>query len=166
MKAIARLSCFATLCGILVTAAPARAGTKVSRAGGVSIDIPDGWKVEGDDRMFAVEDGTHEMGMLVLVVDKSNGKQALAGVEKLLAKKATHIKWSKKAKATELGGMKGISIDGSAMMHDKKVLTTIVIVGPTATGKGVMLFAGAEPAWMQAHGAALLASFESLRTTK
>jgi hypothetical protein len=157
------LACLAVLCSLAAAASTARAGTRVSKAGSIAIDIPDAWKVGGNDTLIAVEDPTQQMGMLVIVVDKADARKALAGVDKLLARNATNIKWAKKAKAVELGGMKGLSRDGSATMHGKQVVTTVVIVGPTATGKGVIEFAGAEPGWLQAHGAELLASFRSLR---
>jgi hypothetical protein len=161
---LARISFIAA--AALALGATAHADTKTSKSGGVSIDIPDAWKAQGNDQLLAVEDPSDQMGMLLIVVDKSDAKQVLAGVDKLLAKSATDIHWSKKQKPMELNGMKGISIDGSAKVNGKPVLTTMMILGPTPTGKGVIAFAGAEPEWLKAHGEELLATFKSLKPVK
>ena len=161
-----RVSSLALVAALALGATAAHADTKTSKAGGVSIDIPDDWKAEGNDTLLAVEDPSDQMGMLLIVVDKADAKQVLAGLDKLLAKSATDVHWSKKQKAMELNGMKGISIDGSAKMNGKPVLTTIMILGPTPTGKGVIAFAGAQPEWLKAHGDALLATFKSLKPVK
>ncbi|HTJ41566.1 MAG TPA: hypothetical protein VL463_05695 [Kofleriaceae bacterium] len=157
---------------VLATAAAAAlapaalAGTQTSKSGGFAIDLPDAWKVQGNDQVIGVDDPSDQMGMLLISVDKSDAKQVIAGVDKLLAGTVTDIHWGKKKKSFALNGMKGVSIDGSAKVKGQPVLTTLIILGPTGTGKGVIAFAGAQPAWLQAHGAEMLSAIKTLRPTK
>jgi len=147
----------------LGTTQSAEAGTKVSKSGGVSIDVPDAWKVSGTDRLVGIADPDRHMGLLLFIVDKSDAEKVLTGIDKQLAKTATDIRWSKKTKPIKLNGMKGMSRDGSATMDGKEVLTTEMFLGPTGTGKAIVAFAGADPGWLKSHGAELLATFKSIK---
>jgi hypothetical protein len=156
----------ALLAATLALGSAASADT-IKSAAGASFDItpPTGWKAKTPNPATLVASApTDDAGLMVFAVDEGDAKKAMAGLDKLLASAATDVKWSKKKKAMKLNGLVGFSVDGSATVDGKPVLTTLVAVGDKTSG--VLIFAGASKAYLEKNGAELLASFKSVKPVK
>jgi hypothetical protein len=158
-----RFSSAAILAAALALGATASADT-IKSAAGASFEItpPTGWKAQSPNPATLLAAApSDDAGIMVFAVDEADTAKAMAGLDKLLASAATDVKWGKKKTKMSLNGLSGFSIDGSATVNGKPVLTTLVAVGGKKAG--VLIFAGASKDYLAKNGAELLASFKSLK---
>jgi hypothetical protein len=147
----------------LVFAVPAAtAAPLVSKTAGMSIELPANYTAQTKgDVLIVAQDSTGEAGLLVVVVDQANAKKAL----KLLGAKAssifTNAKWGK-PKATKISGLSGFEVHGAALMQGKPVDVAVLVLGPTPTGKGLLIF-GAIEHGKDVHKAEIGAILQSLK---
>jgi hypothetical protein len=157
----------AAVFAVVAAAAPALAQPApplVSQTGKVSVQAPQGWQVNAQGDTFVImKQPADEAALIFMIIDQADAKKALKGIDKLVKSFATKVKWSKKPKAAELNGLKGINIDGSAVVQGKAALTTMMLLGPTPSGKGVLIFGALRADKAQVHMPTILATFQSLK---
>jgi len=125
-----KLSIIASILFVLgLTTAPAVAGDFVG-PGGVSVYVPDDWKMEkagggGEGVMVAHND---DAGVIYLIADAKNLKKANKTLEKILKKVGITKAKLGKAKSVDVNGFKGLARKGTAKDKDGKGLTVGVLL--------------------------------------
>jgi hypothetical protein len=144
----------------------AGAEVRTSQSGKVSVDIPSSWKVKSDKSGILVGESKDDaVGLIFWVVDKFDVTESLEKLDQAVKGKITKIKWEK-AKKAQVNGLKGIRNVGTAEIKGKPAYLMLVIVGPTPTNKGVIVFGAIEQRKLTEHKAELVNILDSLKPVK
>jgi hypothetical protein len=152
---------------VMTLAGVAFAGEHPYPPGKVSVATPDNWKTSetGDKKgaLLASVNADESAGILVTVTDASDTKKAAKLIDNLLAPMLAHAKLSP-AKALELNGMKGISMEGSAKTKDSgKKVGIFVLLLETPVNKALLFVGLADADKFAANKATLLGIIQSIK---
>lgn len=166
MRLIVSLLILAAAFGL---ATPRVAGATVhkSQAGKVSIDVPKKWSVDVKDELVRAVSPNGEVAVVFWIVDSPDVKAALTKLEGELYSSIKGLKWVDRTKKLTVNKLKGTWVEGVGVSSRSTQLDVIVFVaGPTATKKGVILFAVVDHDKYEANRRAIQAIFASLKPAK
>jgi predicted Zn-dependent protease len=105
-----------------VAAAAQEAKTFTHEAGGITFELPEGWKAEpnGDQLMVAPEGGG--FSVFFWVAEEDNFDAALKEIDDELAKQLKNVKLDGEPKTDTHNGMQHASVSGSGQANGKDVL--------------------------------------------
>ena len=109
-------------------ASAAHAEVKTLADAKVTIDAPDGWKVEQQANGYSMVGPNEEVFFIVQTAPESDVQKALAGANGFLNKIATDIKWAGKPKEVQTNGMKSYANKASAKISGKDVFIAVLVV--------------------------------------
>jgi hypothetical protein len=145
----------------------ASADVHKSQVGKVSIDIPKKWNVDAKDDLVRAESANHEVALVLWVVDSPDVKEALTKLEGELYSSIKGLKWVDKTKKLKVNKLPGTWVEGVGVSGRATQLDVIVLVaGPTATKKGVIVLAVVEHDKYEANRPAIQSIFATLRPVK
>ncbi len=133
-----KLLALSALATTLAFATQATAKTYPHPPAGVSINIPDTWKVDGDDNTLTCESPSGAIHMFFTSVPARKADAAVAALEKLIR---THVKKLKTGKehAITVNGMQGAVIDGTGVLEGHAVeVSALALAAPT--GQYILAF--------------------------
>jgi hypothetical protein len=152
-------------CLLAFPSAAVHAEPKTSKAAKVTLDVPKGWKVDVKDDTMRGESGDKQVALLMWVVDSADVDAATKKLDGELYSAVASLKWGKPT-AAKVHGLKASYIDGTGRAVSGELDVKVIVVGPTATKKGVILVAAVEHAKLDAHKAEIQALFESVRPAR
>ena len=153
---------------VAVIVAGARAEVRTNTVGKVKIDIPSSWTVTSDSKVTGLTVGESKdkaVGLMFWVLDKHDTDAALKQLAAALEGKMTEAKWGKPEQA-DIHGLKGIRNAGTAKLAGKDAVVMVAAVGPTPSGKGVLMFGAIDAGKLKQHEAEVKAVFDSLARAK
>ena len=127
---------------LLTLTGTAMADVHANPHGGVQVDVPHDWKTHVDGDVLVATDPHEEAAVIFVVSNSDDMKKVGDAVDAELGKVAKNVKWGAQHKVT-MGGMSGISMDGSASIDGHAVSTGAIIV-VTPKKKGVFLIGFAQ----------------------
>ena len=158
MKRIA----LAALFFFVIPATLASAKTYPSKAGGVSITVPDkGWKVKTGGDEIEISSADESAHMFFGVLDAKDMEKAMKELESEVGKAVKKLKLGK-GKESKLNGMDAYYLEGTGTVQDHKVDLMVIIV-KTPTGKFVMGFGMGIVGKYEAHEKALAGIVGSIK---
>ena len=155
------------LIALLLAPALAHADSYTSKAGKVSIDIPKKWTVKATDELVRATPPSNEVALAMWVVDSPDLKAAMQKLEGELYSSVDGLKWVDKTKAIKIHDLQGKWVEGMGRSSRRTALDVLVVVaGPTATKKGVILLAVVDHDKLAANKPAIQSIFETLKSAK
>jgi predicted Zn-dependent protease len=127
---------------IIAVAIPIFAKTYPHDGAGVSVTIPDGWEVDGDEDSLHASSKSGEVAISFVILPYGTANAAMNNVQKELGKTFKGYKTTQKSEPITWNGMKGFytegdgSVDGVPMHVDTAILKS-------PTGKVVMVLGAA-----------------------
>jgi predicted Zn-dependent protease len=137
-KTIARLLISSCIL-ILGMAAFANAEVKVHKGAQVQLDIPSGWKVQGEKDDMVLLDPNEDLIMIVRVIETGDLKKASKDADAFMNKSVQELKWGDKPQKHDLNGMKAVVVEGNAKYKGKDVEVGALIV-ITPAKKAMLVF--------------------------
>jgi len=152
---------------LLLMTGAAGADNYKSKAAKVSLDIPKKWSVTASDELIRAASANNEVALVMWVVDKPDVKAALSKLESELYSSISGLKWFDKTKKVKVHKLAGTWVEGVGVSSRQTQLDVIVLVaGPTATKKGVILLAVVDHDKYAANRAAIQSVFGTLKPAK
>jgi predicted Zn-dependent protease len=150
---------------LLAFASPALADRHVHKEAKVSIDVPAGWKVDGDEDHMTVTDPKEEVAFFFIILDAKDLDKATSEMEKEIGKAVKNVKWEGEPEETKLNGMDAILLDGSGKIDGQAVeLGVAAIVTPAA--KVLLVLGVIEASKSKKHEKAVVALLTSIKPVK
>jgi hypothetical protein len=153
---------------VLVTASvsPALAEVKTHPTAKVEIDVPTGWKMNGNGDVMTIVDPTNEIGMILVVTETKDVDKVVANLDQRLAKVATDIKWANpKPEKTTLNGMPALTNRGQGKVNGKDANLGLILVR-TPAEKALLVVAAVESAKYDGHKAEIQKLIGSIKPAK
>ena len=152
---------------VLLGGGVAHADLKTSKVGKVSIDIPKKWSVTATDELVRAASPNNEIALVMWVVDTTDTKKALTKLEGELYSSIQGLKWVDNAKKLKINRLPATWVEGVGVGHNAAQLDVLVVIaGPTATKKGILMFAAVEHDKLVANRKTIQTIFQSLKPTK
>jgi hypothetical protein len=105
------------------TAAPAQEGkTYTHEAGGITFDLPAGWKAEPDGDQLTVSPAGGGIGVTFWVTEEDDFDAASKALGEELGKQIKNIKFDGEPKSDTHNGMEHASVSGSGQIEGKDIL--------------------------------------------
>src|SRR5262245_50743039 len=145
--------------------APAAADVYTHAEAKVSLEIPAGWEIKTTKKIIIGAAKDKSVGVMFWMVDRKDAEASAKLLDKMLGPIVKDPKWEKPV-AAQLGGMKGVMINGTATVRDRPVFVMVAIVAPTPTDKGIMIYAAVEQSKLDQLKDQVRAIFDSVRTIK
>lgn len=143
------------------------AGVHTSKAGRVSVNIPNTWTVNATDELIRSASPDNAVAFVLWVVDSADTKAALERLEHELYSSIQGLKWVDKTKKLAINKLPATWVEGTGVSARATQLDVLVIVaGPTPTKKGVIMMAVVEHEKLAANKKAIQALFKTLKPTK
>ncbi len=139
------------------------------KAGKISVDIPKTWAVNVKDEppLIRAASADNAVAFILWVVDSTDTKAALTKLEGELYSSIQGLKWVEKTKKLKINKIPTTWVEGVGVNAAGAQLDVLVVVGgPTATKKGVIMFAVVEHEKLLANEKGIKAIFQSLKRTK
>jgi len=157
----------AALVLFLLLAQVAHAGAYKSKAGKVSVDVPTKWTVTATDELVRAASPDNQIAFVFWVVDSPDVKPALTKLEGELYSSIQGLKWVDNAKKIKIHGLPATWVEGVGVSSRSTQLDVLVVVaGPTASKKGVILLAVVDHDKLAAQRSTIQGIFQSLRPAK
>lgn len=153
---------------VLVAAfsSPALAEVKTHPTAKVAIDVPTGWKLNGNGDVMTIADPTEEVGFILVVTDASDVDKVVANLDQRLAKVATDIKWaSPKPEKSTLNGMPALTNRGEGKVNGKNANLGLILVR-TPADKVLLVVAAVESSKYAGHKADVQKLIASIKPVK
>jgi len=145
----------------------AGADVHASKLAKASISIPKKWTVTPKDELIRAVSPDNTVAFVFWVADSADTKAALKTLEGELYSSVQNLKWVDKTKSLKINRLPATWIEGVGVAASGNQLDVLVVVaGPTATKKGVIMFAAVEHEKLAANRKAIQAIFQSLKGTK
>lgn len=126
---------------LAATASPARAEVRTHAAAKVSINVPDGWKIEAEEDSMTVTDPKEEVALFMHILEAKDVKAAIEAIDSEVGSSFQGVTWDDEPKTTKLNGMDAMTLDGKAKVDGKPVELGVVILATPA--KKILLIVGA-----------------------
>lgn len=148
-------------------AGAAHAGVHASKAGKVSISLPEKWAFTETDELVRASSPDNSIAFVFWVVDSPDVKKALSTLEHELYSAVQGLRWVDKTKKVKINAIpatfvEGIGVNAQAVQLD--ILVTVA--GPTKTKKGVIMMAVVEHDKLKDSEPAIQSIFQTLKQTK
>lgn len=138
-------------------ASVAHAEVKTLTSAKVTIDTPEGWKVEQQGENYSMVGPNEEVSFIVQVADGADAQKALTNADAFLNKIATDIKWAGKPKEVQTNGMRSLANKAKAKIAGKDALIAVLVV-KTPSDK-ILLMIGAVDASKEKQYTPILQKF-------
>ncbi len=151
---------------LLVCSGVAAAEVKTAKNAKVTVTTPKGYKVDAkDDNVMRGESKDKAVAVFVWTVDTTD----VASAQKMLAgelySSVAGLKWDK-PRTDKVNGLPAAFFDGSGRAVGAALDIAVVLVGPTATKKGVIVMAAVDHEKRAAHQAEIDTMFKSVKPLK
>ena len=138
-----------------------------SKAGKAAITIPAKWTVTASDELVRAVSPDGHVALVFWVVDSADAKDGIKKLEGELYSSVQSLRWVDKVKKVKINKLPATWIEGAGVNAAGNQLDVLVVVaGPTAAKKGVILFAAVEHEQLAANLQAIRSIFQTLRPTK
>lgn len=131
---------------------------------GVSVDIPNNWKVSGDANSLNAETKDGEAALFFQVMGADNVDAALAALDGELAKVVQDLKHGE-GKNVKMNGMQGKSVEGTGTVSGKPVEVGVIVL-KTPKDKVLLVFGIVSKAAVKKHQRALTGILKSIKKSK
>ena len=150
----------------LVLASAAIAGTaqaevKTHKAAQVSLDVPAGWKGQGDENNMVLLDPKEEVMFVLRIVEGSELQKALNDADVFIAKQIEKPTWKDK-KDVKLNGMNSITREGTGTYKGKPVDVGVLVIA-TPSKKFLLVLALIDHSAAAAHKTEVRAFVNSIK---
>lgn len=157
----------ALACLLLLLPGIAGAGVYKSKAGKVSITIPNKWQVDAQDELVRAVSPNNEVALIMWVVESPDVKAALTKLEGELYSAIQGLRWVDRTKKLRVNKLDGTWVEGVGVSSRATQLDVLVFVGgPTPSKKGVILVAVVDHDKYEANRSAIQSIFGTLKATK
>lgn len=151
----------------LTGAGVAHADVHASKAGKASINVPKKWTVTATDELIRAVSPDNAVAFVFWVAESADTKAALKKLEGELYSAVQNLKWVDKTKKLKINKLPATWIEGAGVNVKAAQLDVLVVVaGPTAAKKGIIMFAAVEHEKLGANRKTIQAIFQSLKPTK
>ncbi len=138
-----------------------------SKAGKASITIPAKWTVTASDELIRAVSPDNAVALVFWVVDSADAKDGVKTLEKNLYSSVQSLRWVDKVKKVKINKLPATFIEGAGVNAAGNQLDVLVVVaGPTASKKGIIMFAAVEHEKLAPNLKAIRAIFQTLRPSK
>jgi hypothetical protein len=153
---------------LLLLAGIAHADVHASKAGKVSVDIPKTWTlVNASDELIRAVSPDSAVAFVLWLSDSADTKAALRKLEGELYSSIQSLRWVDKTKKLKIGKLPATWVEGAGVNAAAAQLDVLVVVaGPTATKKGVIMLAVVEHEKLVGNKKTIESMFKSLKPTK
>jgi hypothetical protein len=153
---------------ILMLTGIAHADVHASKAGKVSVDIPKKWSVvNASDELVRAASPDSAVAFVLWVVESADTKAALKKLEGELYSSIQGLRWFDKTKQLKVNKLPATWVEGAGVNGAAAQLDVLVVVaGPTAAKKGVIMLAVVDHEKLVANKKAIETIFKSLKPTK
>lgn len=156
MKALVVL---ALLCAV------AAADVHTNKAAKVTLDVPKSYKLTEQDDVMRGESGDKAVALLYWNVDTGDTDEAIKKLTGELYSMVGSLSWDK-PKAEKVHGLDGQWITGTGRSVGNTLDITVLLAGPTATKKHVLVVGIVDHVKADAHRAEIAAILKSLKPAK
>jgi hypothetical protein len=104
------------------SAAAQDAKTYTHEAGGITFDLPDGWKAEPDGDQLTVSPAAGGIGVTFWVTEEDDFDAASKALGEELGKQVKNLKFDGEPKSDTHNGMEHASVSGSGQINGKDIL--------------------------------------------
>lgn len=147
------------LCGV------AAADVHTNKAAQVALDIPKTYKMTEQDELMRGESGDKAVALFYWNVDTGKTDEALQKLASELYSMVGSLQWDK-PKAEKVHGLDAQWISGTGRSVGNTLDISVVLAGPTATKKHVMVVGIVDHAKADAHKAEIAGILKSLKPAK
>jgi hypothetical protein len=150
---------------LLGWSAIAAADVHANKTAKVSLDIPKTYTMTEQDDLMRGASSDKAVALLFWVIDTNDPDEAIKKLTGELYSAVGSLQWDK-PKADKLNGLPVKWIDGTGRSVGNHLDISMVLAGPTADKKNVMVVALVDHAKADAHKAEIAAILKSLKPTK
>jgi len=150
---------------LLVLGGVAAADVHTNKTAKVTLDIPKSYKMTEQDELMRGESGDKAVALFFWVVDTSDPDEAIKKLTAELYSMVGSLQWDK-PKAEKVHGLDAKWIDGTGRSVGNTLDIRMVLAGPTATKKNVMVVSVVDHAKADAHKAEIAGILTSLKPAK
>ena len=129
------------LVAALLFAAPAAAKVVQHAQAGVSVNLPDGWQIEGDGDLLSAESPDDKIVALFIGVPKAQFEAVLGQLETMISEAGIKNSEIGEPAEGELNGMPALMVEGKGTFEGKPVEMGIVLAMPL-TGENALIMLG------------------------
>ena len=148
-------------------AGSASAGVHASKAGKVSIALPEKWAFTETDELVRASSPDNNVAFVFWVIDSPDVKKALSTLEHELYSAVQGLRWVDKMKKLKINAIPATFVEGVGVNAQAAQLDILVtIAGPTKTKKGVIMMAVVEHDKLKDNEPAIQSIFQTLKQTK
>ena len=138
-----------------------------SKAGKASISIPTKWTVTASDELVRAVSPDSQVALVFWVVESTDTKTALKTLEGELYSSVQSLRWVDKTKKLKINRLPSTWVEGVGVNAAGNQLDVLVVIaGPTAAKKSVIMFAAVEHDKLVVNRKAIQAIFQTLKPTK
>lgn len=148
-------------------AGAAHAGVHTSKAGKVSVTLPEKWAFTETDELVRASSPDNSVAFVFWIVDSADVKKGLSTLEHELYSSVQGLRWVDKVKKLKINAIPATFVEGVGVNAQATQLDLLVTVaGPTKTKKGVIMLAVVEHEKLEANKATVQNIFQTLKPTK
>ncbi len=145
----------------------AHADIREAKSGKVSVDIPTKWSFDAKDLLIRAVSPDNGVAFVLLVVESSDLKEGLKRIEGELYSSIQGLKWVDKVRKLSINKLPGKWVEGTGVnARGTQLDVLVVLAGPTAAKKGVIMMAIVEHEKLAANTKAIQGIFKTLKPTK
>lgn len=150
---------------VLAWSAVAAADVHTNKVAKVSLDIPKTYTMTEQDELMRGESGDKAVALLFWVVDTNDPDEAIKKLTSELYSMVGSLQWDK-PKADKVNGLSVRWIDGTGRSVGNTLDIRVLLAGPTATKKNVLVVGIVDHAKADAHKAEIAAILKSVKPAK
>jgi hypothetical protein len=150
---------------VVLLANAAAADVHINKVSKVSVDVPKTYKMTDKDDVIRGESADHAVALFQWNVDTSDPAEAEKQLATELYAMIGSLTWDK-PRSEKVGGMAASWIDGTGRSVGNMLDIHMVLAGPTAAKKHVIVAAIVDHAKADAHKAEITAILKSLKPAK
>ena len=131
----------------------------------VSVDIPEKWKVEGDENTLSAESKDGAAALMFMVLEAESLDAALESLDQELGKIIKDFKEEGEPQEITVKGMKAISADGNGIIEGKPAKIGLLVI-QSPSGKAVLVLGAVQATKWAKHKKAITKIMKSLKPIK
>jgi hypothetical protein len=155
----------ALVISILAWSAVAAADVHTNKLARVSLDVPKTYAMTDQDALMRGESADKAVALLFWVIDSNDPDAAIKRLSSEIYSMVGSLHWDA-PKADKLNGLPVTWIDGTGRSVGNSLDIRVVVAGPTAAKKSVMVVGIVDHAKADAHKAEITAILKSLKPAK
>lgn len=164
-RSVFTFSAFAAFALFAAFATTSHADKRTHAAAKVSIDVPDGWKIDAEEDNMTITDAADECAIFFIVLETDDLHKALDAIDSELSKVAKNIKWEDKPSELKLNGMDAIALDGKGKIDGTDADMGVMLIN-TPADKILLVLGAVESAKSSKHEADVEKILKSIKPEK